>query len=408
MLDVAFARQQFPALASGWALFDNAGGTVPPRQVIERVTAYLSGYGVQLGASYALSAEATELVARGRAAAASLIGAAPDEILLGGSTTINTFVLARAIALWFGPGDEIVVTDLDHESNIGAWRRMAEERGSIVREWRARPETAALELEDLELLLSERTKLVCFTQCANVVGRIHDAAGAIARIHAAGAKALVDGVAFAPHRRVDVKALDADFYLVSLYKIFGPHVGVLYGKKEHLRAARGVNHFFFGEQDVPYKLQPGNVNHELVASLPGIQALLDDVYRHHQPGGAADENGRRQAAFDLFEQHEEALAERLLGYLRQHPRVRILGPTTADRRERVAIVAFTVPGRRASEIPAALDAQKLAVRDGHFYAHRAMDHFGLLASGGVVRASFAHYNTLEEADRLVAALDRVL
>ncbi len=407
MLDVAFARSFFPALESGWALFDNAGGTVLPRPVIDRVGEYLSRFGVQLGATYAPAAEATARVAAGRAAAARLIGAEADEVILGGSTTINTFVLARALAPTLVPGDEVIVTNLDHEANVGAWRRLAE-TGTVIREWRLSPDSVALELADLERLLGPRTRLVCFTQCANVVGRIHDAAAAIRRVHEAGALALVDGVAYAPHRLVDVKALDADFYLVSLYKILGPHVGMLYGKKEHLLAARGVNHFFFAEDEVPGKLQPGNVNHELTAALPGILEFLEAIDRHHG-GDESDEPRRRWGrAFELFERHEEALVAPLLDFLAAHPRVRLLGPATADRRERVAIVTFTVPGRHASEIPPLLEGEQIALRWGHFYCHRAMEALGLLEQGGVIRASLAHYNTVEEVERLIRGLDGVV
>lgn len=407
-LDLDFVRSHFPALASGWALFDNAGGSVPPATVIDRVADYMSRYGVQLGASYQLSAEATERVAAGRRAAATLINAAPDEVMLGGSTTINTFTLARAIAPWFSPGDELVVTNLDHEANIGSWRRLAEGAGAVVKEWRLHPDTAALEIEDLDALLTERTRLVCFTQCANVTGRVLDAAAACRRIHQSGALALVDGVAYAPHRKVDVKALDADFYLVSLYKVFGPHVGLLYGKREHLLAARNVNHYFFGEGEVPYKLQPGNVNHELTSSLPGILDYLDAVDRHHFREEEPDAGRRLTRTFGLFERHEEALAAPLMDFLSHRRGARIVGPATADRAVRVPTIAFAIEGRDAAEIPPRLDEQRLAVRFGHFYAHRAMQALGLLERNGVVRASLAHYNTPDEVSRLITALDEVL
>lgn len=407
-LDLDFIRAQFPALAAGgWALFDNAGGSVPPAAVIDRVASYMSRYGVQLGASYPLSAAASERVAAGRRAAATLINAEPDEVVLGASTTMNTFTLARAIAPWFAPGDELVVTNLDHEANIGAWRRL-EERGVVVKEWRLRPETAALESEDLDALLTERTRLVCFTQCANVTGRVQDAAAVCGRVHAAGALALVDGVAYAPHRKVDVKALDADFYLVSLYKVFGPHVGLLYGKRRHLLRTANVNHFFFRDDDVPGKLQPGNVNHELTASLPGILDYLDGVDRHHFAAEEPDAGLRLARTFGLFERHEEALAAPLMDFLAHRRGVRILGPATADRAVRVPTVAFAVPGRDAAEIPPRLDERRLAVRYGHFYAYRAMQALGLAEANGVVRASLAHYNTPEEVSRLVSALDEVL
>lgn len=407
-LDLGFVRAQFPALAAGdWALFDNAGGSVPPRTVIDRVARYMSGYGVQLGASYPLSAAASELVAAGRRAAATLVNAGPDEVVLGASTTMNTFTLARAIAPWFRPGDELVVTNLDHEANIGSWRRL-EEGGVVVKEWRLRPESAALEVEDLEALLTERTRLVCFTQCANVTGRVLDVAAVCRRVHQTGALALVDGVAYAPHRRVDVKAIDADFYLVSLYKVFGPHVGLLYGKREHLLRARNINHFFFGEDEVPYKLQPGNVNHELTASLPGILEYLDSVDRRHFAVEEPDAGRRLERTFGLLERHEEALAAPLIEFLAHRRGVRIVGPATADRAVRVPTIAFAALGRDAAEIPPRLDERRLAVRFGHFYSYRAMQALGLADANGVVRASLAHYNTPEEVARLIQALDEVL
>ncbi len=410
-LDLDFVRRQFPALATDWALFDNAGGSVPPRQVIERVGDYLGRFGVQLGASYGLSVAAGEAVVAGRRAAAALVGAAPDEVVLNGSTTLNTLLLAQALAPQLGPGDEVVVTNLDHEANIGAWRRLAG-GGVVVREWRLRPASASLELADLEELLGERTRLVCFTHCANVVGRLHDARAIVQRVHAAGALAVVDGVAFAPHRRVDVKALDCDFYLLSLYKTYGPHLGLLYGKREQLLAARGLNHYFVGDGEVPAKLQPGGPNHELVASLAGILDYFAAVDCHHSgPAACADATAlaaRLERVYDLFARHEEELVRPLLDFLGGHPRVRLVGPAGAARAERVPTVAFTVAGRKASEVPPLLDAERLAVRWGDFYARRAIEALGLAEQDGIVRVSLAHYNTQAEVARLIAALDRIL
>ena len=406
MLDVAFARSFFPALASGWALFDNTGGTVVPHPVAERVSHYLARYGMQIGAGYAPSQEASALVAAGREAAARLIGAEPDEVILSGSTTLNTLLLAQAIGPWFQPGDEIVVTNLDHEANIGAWRRL-EARGVVLREWRFDPASFELELEALDAVLSERTRLVCFTQCANMVGLIYDAARVVDRVHRAGALALVDGVAFAPHRKVDVHALGTDFYLVSLYKILGPHVGMLYGQKRHWLRARNLNHFFFGDDEVPYKLQPGNVNHELTAGLAGIADYLDALYYHHFAEEAEPEL-RQRAVFELFERHEERLVAPLVAFLAGHPRARLLGPPEASRERRVAIVAFVPEGRHPREVAEALAAEEIAVRWGHFYAYRAIRELGLLDQGGVVRLSLAHYNTEAEVSRLIEALGRVL
>jgi selenocysteine lyase/cysteine desulfurase len=278
MLDADRVRAWFPALQTDWALFDNAGGSVPCRQVVDRVHEHLTRRCVQLGGTYALSAEASRAVDDGRRAVAQLIGAEPDEVVLGSSATMLLRTLAAALQPLFSPGDEVVVTTLDHETNSTAWRALAA-HGVVVKEWRYDPERLTLELDGLEPLLTPRTRLVCFTQCSNIVGTIHDARTIVERIHAASAWACVDGVAFGPHRRIDVKAIGADFYFASLYKIYGPHVSFLHGKRERLLAARSQNHFFFDEGAVPSKLEPGGPTHELTAALPGIVeylATLDD------------------------------------------------------------------------------------------------------------------------------------
>ena len=406
--DVAFARAQFPAVTDEWALFDNAGGTPPLRGVIERVTEYMNRWQVQHGATYAISAHATELAAAGHRAAERLVNAEPGEVVIGASTTMNVRVLARALRPRFRPGDEIVVTNLDHESNIGAWREL-EADGVVVREWRFDPLTLELTLAGLEPLLTPRTRLVCFTHCSNVVGTLHDAAAIVRRVHAAGALACIDGVAFAPHRRVDVKAIDADFYLVSLYKVFGPHLALLYGRRELLLESKGQNHDFIPEHDVPYKLEPGNVVHELAASLPAIVEYLLALDARHTPGGTGDaEPARIARAFDTLAAHEAAIAAPLLEFLRTRRGVRVLGHADAAIPHRAPTIAFTIAGRDASEIPPRLDAERIAIRYGDFYARRAIDALGLRDRGGVVRVSMAHYNTAAEVARLIAALERVV
>ncbi|MCP4664485.1 MAG: aminotransferase class V-fold PLP-dependent enzyme, partial [bacterium] len=228
------------------------------------------------------------------------------------------------------------------------------------------------------------------------------------RVHEAGALVCVDGVAFAPHRRVDVKALGVDFYALSLYKIYGPHLALLYGRRRHLVAARGQNHFFIDEASLPAKLEPGNSNHELTASLPAILAYFDALDEHHFPGAGAERCERLARVFALLREHEERLAGRLLDFLESKSNVRIIGPLTADGRTRVPTISFVVDGRDASEIPPLLDPQRIAVRFGHFYAYRLMRDLDLLDRNGVVRVSMVHYNTAAEVERLIRALDAVL
>lgn len=399
-LDVESCRAQFPALApaaaQGWAFMDNAGGSLAPAQTSDAVARYMRERHVQVGASYALSAAATAEVQAGHAAAARLVGADPDEIALGPSTTMNVYVLAQALRATWGSDAAIVVTDLDHEANGGAWRRL-EATGVEVRERKLDIESAELRAEALRPLLDDgKVKLVCFTHCSNVVGTIHDVAALTEVCHAAGAQVCVDGVAYAPHRKIDVRALNVDWYLVSLYKVYGPHVGLLYGKREAFLEARNQNHFFYSEEQVPHKLMPGNVSHELAAGVSGALRYLDTVAP------------RLEDAFDAFAAHEAEIVRPLLSYLRDRRGVRVLGRTDSDPAHRVPTVAFVVDGLHSSAVPAALDEAKVAVRWGDFYAARAIDALGLRERGGVVRASLVHYNTAEEVSRLIEGLDTVL
>jgi len=406
MLDIDRVRSCFPALATPWALFDNAGGSVPVQGVVERVARYMGTLQVQLGATYAQSRDAAAAVAAGRRAVERLVGADEGEVVLGPSTTVLAQHLAAALRPTWREGDEVIVTNLDHEANSGPWRALAAS-GVVVREWRFRPETLTLELADLEALLSPRTRLVAFTHVSNVVGTIHDVAAITQRVRAAGALSCVDGVALAPHRHVDVHALGADFYFVSLYKVFGPHVGLMYGRREALLTGRSRNHFFLGEDTLPYKYEPGGVCHELVASLVGIIDYLDamDAQHHAQP---ASPQARLARTFELFAAHEQSLVAPLLTFLAERHGVRVLGELSADRTRRVPTVSFTVDGVDSATIPTALDERHVAVRYGHFYAYRAIDALGLLPRNGVVRVSMLHTNTHAEVTRLIEALDEVL
>jgi selenocysteine lyase/cysteine desulfurase len=260
-----------------------------------------------------------------------------------------------------------------------------------------------LEPADLEPLLNERTRLVAFTHCANVVGTVHDVPAIAKLIRQAGALSCVDGVAFAPHRRVDVEALGVDLYFASFYKIYGPHIAALYGRRDVLRAARGQSHFFVDDEHVPVKFEPGNVSYEAAAALVGISEYLAALAAHHGPASSGSPE-----AFDLMAAHEAELARPLLSFLEQHPRVRLIGSPATDPARRVATIAFVVEGRRSSEIPPLLDERKLAVRYGHFYAYRPIRDLGLLERDGVVRVSLVHYNAPAEVERLITGLEEIL
>ncbi|MSO55091.1 MAG: aminotransferase class V-fold PLP-dependent enzyme [Rhodospirillales bacterium] len=406
-LDAAFVRRQFPALDNGWAFFENAGGSYVPQTVIDRTVAYMTETQVQPGASFGPSAEAEARMAAGQRLIAELINAEPDEIVVGPSTTTNTYFLGQAIRPWLKPGDEVIVTNIDHEANQGAWRRLAEV-GATIKEWRINLDTFDLEIEALEKLLTDRTKLVCFTHCSNITGSLNDVARITKIAHAAGALVCVDGVAFAPHRAIDVKALDVDFYFFSPYKVFGPHLGVMYGKREHLLRAQGQNHFFFQKTDIPRKIPAGYPNHELSAALVGVGDYFDALHRRHFVAPENRFQKRAKRVFGLITDYEGAIGTKFMDFLRAEPKIRVIGRPTGDAKKRATTFSFTVKGRASAEIPPLLERGKIGLRNGDFYAVRLMDALGLERSDGVIRASMVHYTSNDDVERLIRGLEKAI
>ena len=407
MLDVEYCRQHYPALGGSQVYFENAGGTLVPNQVIDSVRDYMTESQVQPAFAFKSSVLAAERIKQGTDAMAALLNAEPDEIVIGSSTTSNVYVLSHALRSWFAPGDEIIVTNQDHEANHGAWRRLSE-IGVVVKEWRMNPATAELELADLEALLTERTRLVCFTYCSNIVGSIYNVKEMTARVHAAGALVVVDAVAYAGHRCIDVKALDVDFLLCSLYKFFGPHLGLLYGKRELLLRAQNQCHDFIADDNHAVRLNPGGICHELGAGAAGITAYLDAVHEHHYPGTNLGFRERLEEVYELFAAHEEVLTVRILDFLAGNPSVRLYGRSRADRDERVAVISFTVAGESSREIAKRLWEQDVALGAGDFYAVRCIDALGVDLQDGVVRISMVHYNSHDDVDRLLECLDQLI
>ncbi|NQW04738.1 MAG: cysteine desulfurase-like protein [Acidobacteria bacterium] len=408
LLDIPYVRSQFPALSDSpdaWVYLDNAGGSQILGSVVDRISEYLLTSNVQLGASYAVSALASERLLHGQRSIAELINAErPEEVVFGPSSSVMIQTLARAMAPQLVPGDEVVVSRIDHEANIGPWAAL-QTLGVIVKWWELNRETMTLEVENLEALLTERTRLVVCTQTSNIFGQIIPVAPIVAAAHRHGAQVCVDGVAFAPHRLVDVRGWDVDYYVCSLYKVFGPHHAVLYGKSDRLLALTNLSHHFIPEDRIPGKLQPGNPNYELSY---GASAIADYLVTVGERAGASAGDTRRQkmgAAFDAIAAHEGVLAERVLGYLRQRSDVRIIGPSVSTHARRVPTISFVVEGRQSEDVVRAVDGFKVGIRFGDFYSRRLIGDLGLGVGKGVVRASFAHYNTVADADRLVTALE---
>lgn len=406
-LDLEYVRSQFPGLAASDVLFDNAGGSLTLADVADRIRDYLLHTNVQHGASYARSQRATECYRFARRRLAEFIGASrPEEVVFGASSTTLLKSLALAMAEQVGPGDELVVTRVDHEANIGCWLDLAKTRGATVRFWERNTVTGQLSTEDLQALLTDRTRLVSVTHVSNIFGSIHPIEEIASRVHACGAELCVDGVAFAPHRPLQLAAWGVDYYVFSLYKVYGPHHAILYGRHDALIALGNLNHHFFTREQVPGKLEPGNANYELAHGAAGI---VDYFERLGQRADAALEGApARDKAWQWIAAHEETLSSRLLTYLDNRPDIEVLGATQADAEIRVPTVSFVHASKRSSEIVAAIDAFGIGIRFGHFYAERLIADMGLVDRDGVVRVSMVHYNTLAEVDRLLQAFDAVL
>ncbi|MEA5601223.1 cysteine desulfurase-like protein [Nostoc sp. UHCC 0252] len=408
LLNLDKVRQYFPALAGEWTFFDNAGGSQTLKKVVDRISEFLLSSDVQLGASYAVSQLAGERLALATRGMATFVNANyPKEIVMGPSTTMMLKVLSICLGQTFTPGDEIIVTNCDHEANIGAWVAL-EKQGMKVKVWQIRPDTLELHLADLEPLMSQRTKLVALTHASNVLGTINPIKEIATFVHDRNAMICVDGVAYAPHRLVDVQDLDVDFYALSCYKVYGPHHALLYGKEEHLLRLPGLNHYFIDQTDIPYKFQLGNVNFELSYGMLGLCDYLSELAQlHYGDRTAPDLRSQMVQAFDLMSIHEEKISDRLLSYLNSKPNVRVIGQSKADREFRVPTISFVVDGMNSSTIPAKIDQHYIGIRYGDFYAKRLIEYLGLASQGGIVRVSMVHYNTLEEVNSLIEAFEQL-
>ena len=400
-LDLDFVRHQFPALSSEWAYMDNAGGSAVLSRVAARISDYLLTTHVQTGASYGPSQEATRRVGEVRKAFATFMNADPGEIVMGPSTTILIRFLSEAMTGKLQPGDEIILTNTDHEANIGPWLKH-EARGVVIKFWKCDPETFELDLADLQALITDRTKLVCVTHASNILGTINPIREIADIAHAAGAEVCVDAVAYAPHRAVDVQALGCDYYIFSVYKVFGPHFGVMFGKRDKLLELDNIYHYFFDKSRVPHKIEPGNINYELAWGSIGAVEYVEElgVRAGASPGRVAIEAGFHQIA-----EQERVLTAKLMDFLQSRNSVRIIGRASSAIEDRVSTVSFTVGTESSRRIVEAVDDAKVGIRYGDFYAKRIVEEHGLGATDGVVRVSMVHYNTLEEVDRLIAALE---
>lgn len=402
MMDIEYVREQFPALDKDFIFMDNAGGSQVLKKVIERISIFMVDHNVQLGASYKVSAEAGRKLKFATSRIAELVNASRDEeVVIGSSTTMLQRILSLTISSQWKKGDEVIVTNTDHEANVSPWMDLRE-KGIEVKIWQVNKESLELEIPDLQKLMTERTKLVAVTHASNVLGTINPIKKIAKAVHEAGALICVDGVAYAPHRKVDVKDLDADFYTFSWYKTFGPHLAVMYGRYEELAKLESMNHYFIGKESIPYKLQPGNFNFELTYSTLGIIEYYDEIFRHHFRSEKADFQERLTKTFELIASHEEKLATLLLDYLNSVPEVRIIGNTDADKSKRVPTISFVHEKYKSNEIVENVDGHGIGIRFGDFYAKRLIQALQLEEKNGVVRVSLVHYNTAKEVNKLIS------
>ncbi len=382
-LDVAALRAQFPSLREGRIYLDNPGGTQVHGSVIDAIAGYLLEHNANLGGPFETSVASDRVLDEARTAAAGFLGARPDEIVFGANMTTLTLHASRTLCRELGPGDEVLVTGLDHDANVTPWVLAARDRGATVQVAGIDVDTCLVDVEDFASRLSHRTRVVAFGWASNGAGTVNDVARLCALAGESGAVSYVDAVHFAPHGPIDVGALGCDFLVCSAYKFFGPHVGLLYGRRELLERYRPYK-VRPASDEPPHSWETGTVNLEGIAGTTAAVRYLQGV------------------GMEAIRAYERTLAARLLEGLDAIAGVTVYG--TRDLEGRVPTVAFTVAGRSPAEISAALAARGIFVWDGNYYALELMQRLGLVGRGGAVRVGAVHYNTPEELDRFLDAV----
>ena len=419
-LDIRWVRSQFPALAQTVnrhpAVFlDGPGGTQVPQRVIDAISDYLRRDNANTCGAYATSRRTDAVVADARAAMADFLNCNADEIVFGPNMTTLTFAMSRAIGRDLGSGDEILVTRLDHDANVSPWLAL-EEKGVTVRWAEIHENDCTLDLADLAAKINEKTRLVAVGYASNAVGTINPVKDIVRLAHAAGALAYVDAVHYGPHGLIDVAALDCDFLVCSTYKFFGPHLGVLFGKREHLQRMRPYKVRPLTEA-VPMRWEWGTLNHECIAGITACVDYFADLGRRAQSHLAQSRAAMRRAAivaaFEEIHHYEHGLMERMIAGLSQIPGLKLYGITDPARfKERCPTLAVRMVDLAKGNTPLAL-ATKLGDRgfftwDGNYYALNLTERLDVEKTGGFLRIGLVHYNTVEEVDRLLGALREIV
>jgi len=427
-LDLSWARSQFPALAQTInghpAVFlDGPGGTQVPRRVIDAVSDYLVRHNANSGGAFPTSRGTDRVIAEARGAMADFLNCDSDEIVFGANMTSLTYAMSRSIGREFGPGDEVVLTLLDHDANFAPWKAL-EEKGVTIRTVKFNSAECTLDMHDLAHQITSHTCLVAVGFASNAVGTVNDVEEVVRLARQAGALSYIDAVHYAPHGLIDVRALDCDFLVCSTYKFFGPHMGVLYGKREHLTRLRPYK-VRPSSNDVPNRWEWGTLNHECIA---GIKACVDYWEQLGQrtcgAGPMARESSveaqlaasprpsRREsiiAAHAAIHAHERALTEKLIPGLLAIPGLKLYGITDPRRFDhRCATVVVRIDGHSPLELATKLGERGFFTWDGNYYALNLTEQLGVEQSGGFLRLGLVHYNTMEEVERLLAALREIV
>jgi cysteine desulfurase family protein (TIGR01976 family) len=407
IIDTAWVRAQFPSLqlrvnGQPAVFFDGPAGTQVPQQVTRAIQDYLLHKNANTCGAFATSRQSDEAIATARSAMADFFHCDPSEVVFGQNMTTITFALARAIGRDLRAGDEIVVTTLDHDANVAPWRAL-EEKGVVVRQADIREVDCTLDLEDLRKKINGKTKLVTVGYASNAVGTINPVAEITKMAHAVGALMFVDAVHYAPHGLIDVNSLDCDFLVCSPYKFFGPHMGTLYGKREHLERLRPYKVRPASDQ-IPDRWETGTQLHELIAGINAAVDYLATLGRHCN----ASAKTRREAllaAYAATVPYERTLATRLIAGLLEIPNLTFFGITDPARfAERCSTVSVRIDEHNPTAIATFLGDRGIFTSDGNFYALNLTERLGIQDSGGLLRIGLVHYNTTDEVDRLLAAL----
>jgi cysteine desulfurase family protein (TIGR01976 family) len=410
-LDLPFIRSQFPSFAEKVnghpaAYLDGPGGTQVPQRVIDAISHYLKHANANTCGAYLTSQRTNEIIAGARSAMADFFGCEADEVVFGFNMTSLTFAMSRAIGRELGPGDEIVLTLLDHDANFAPWEALAE-RGVTIQRVAIREADCTLDMDDLARKINRRTKLVAVGYASNAVGTINPVKEVVRLAHAAGALAYIDAVHYAPHGPIDVRALDCDFLVCSSYKFFGPHMGVLYGRREHLKRLHPYK-VRANTNESPNRWEWGTLNHECIAGISACVDYIADIGRRLKPS-VSSRRAAILAAYEEIVKYERGLCERLLHGLQAMSGVRIYGISDPGRfTERCPTIALRAQGHTPLELATKLGERGFFTWDGNYYALNLTEQLDVEKDGGFLRIGLFHYNTVDEVDRLLDALREIL